>query len=174
MAILITDDGATIKVIIDGASAKYISKAGAKVHVEENNVIYTDNENNQYTWDYRQVSTPSSASADALATTVQGYLDLDASVAQQLTGNTWLEQLVEMGFGKQGYTLVTNTTAITGQTSGTYYCAVFPEDSVINLLTITGRDGNNENSEPVPANHVIYGDITAFALTSGSARLYKR
>lgn len=174
MAILITDDGNTLKVVIDGASPKYLSKSGAKVHVEGSNVVFTDNENNQYNWLYTNVSTPSNSSADDLANTIQNYLDTSADYNVQASGVTYTKQLVDMSFGTKGYVFESGLTAITGITSGTYYAVVFPETTVLNLLTITGVTGDNESGETVPANHVIYGDITAIAISSGSFRLYKK
>lgn len=175
MAILITDDGQTLKVVVHGADPKYINKEGLDVSIQGDFVILQEDAGNQYKFKYTDVSTPSSASAAALASTLQGYLDTASpSYQEQVTGNTYAKYMLDMSFGQKGYRLVTDTTAITGVTTGTYYCAVFPETSVINLLTITGNPVTNENGESVPANHVIFGDITAFALTSGSARLYKK
>ncbi len=173
MAVQITDDGATLKIVWPEGT-KYISKSGLTITVEGDYVVILDEDQVQYRYTYQEVSTPSSASAAALANTLQNYLDTNQQYADQTTGTTAAKYLLDMSFGTKGYVFESGLTAITGITSGTYYCAVFPEDTVLNLLTITGQSGDNESGETVPANHVIYGDITAIAITSGSFRLYKK
>ena len=87
------------------------------------------------------------------------------------TGNTTLDAQSKE-FGGSGFTFESGTTAITAP-AGTYYAAYFPEDTVIAAITATNSSGDTLVGETMPKESVIYGDITAITLTSGSVFLYK-
>lgn len=69
----------------------------------------------------------------------------------------------EMRAGKYGLTIETGTDAHTGKW-GMIYCTAQTNFAV---LTMPGNDGDAGTGFNWPAGSVIYGEITAFTLTSG-------
>ena len=77
---------------------------------------------------------------------------------------------LNLGFGMNGATVETGTTAITG---GNFIAIQVIEDAVFSTLTMTDYDGDALTSVTFPAGFVIYGRCTAFTLTSGKVIAYK-
>lgn len=88
------------------------------------------------------------------------------------TGNSALDTQAG-GFGLNGFVYENGTSPITA-TSGTYICAYFNADSVIASMTVSNAQNDSLAGATMKAGGVIYGDITALTLTSGSVFLYKR
>lgn len=74
MAIVITDEGATIK-IVNGTRELYVSKTGASVSSNGNSVYINAYEVDDYRIKHSEVSSPVTESASALAAILEGYLE---------------------------------------------------------------------------------------------------
>ena len=75
----------------------------------------------------------------------------------------------KQSFGQEGATFESGTTAITGE-----FCAItMVEDTVFSSLTWAELDGDTITGNTFSAGFTIYGQITAFALTSGKVLAYK-
>ena len=72
--------------------------------------------------------------------------------------------------GQRGTVTETGTTAITGD----FVAVQVLEDAVFAVFTETGGEGDAMTGFTVAAPAVIPGRITAFKLTSGKVRAYKR
>jgi hypothetical protein len=72
-------------------------------------------------------------------------------------------------FGQRGAKIVTNTSATTGE-----FCALqILEDATFSALTWPELEGALTGFA-IPAGTVIYGQITAFTLSSGKVLAYKQ
>lgn len=69
----------------------------------------------------------------------------------------------EMRSGKYGMTIENSTSVHTGRW-GLIYCTAA---TTFTTLTIAGNDGDVATGFAWPAGSMIYGEITAFTLTSG-------
>ena len=77
----------------------------------------------------------------------------------------------KQSFGQAGATFESGTTAVTGE-----FCSIFfLEDTVFTSLTWPELDGDTVASSSVvfPAGSSIFGQITAFQLSSGKVLAYK-
>jgi len=74
MAIAITDDGSTLK-IVDGTNIAYVSKDGLTISKSGDYIFIQENDGSNYKYLYTDVTTPSSASAAELAATLEGYME---------------------------------------------------------------------------------------------------
>lgn len=75
----------------------------------------------------------------------------------------------KQSFGQEGATFESGTTAISGE-----FCAIsMVEDTVFSAFTWAELDGDTITSVTFPAGFTIYGQITAFTLTSGKVLAYK-
>ena len=77
----------------------------------------------------------------------------------------------KQSFGQAGATFESGTTAVTGE-----FCSIFfLEDTVFTSLTWPELDGDTVASGSVvfPAGSSIFGQITAFQLSSGKVLAYK-
>lgn len=72
--------------------------------------------------------------------------------------------------GENGSVTETGTTAITGD----FEAIQMLEDSVFSLLTDSVGSGDAMTGFSISAGQIIYGKFTAFTLTSGKVRAYKR
>ena len=98
-----------------------------------------------------------------------------ASVIQdpnRTSRDTQIESLAnrQLVLGSLGATYENGTTAITGQFGAIQALS----NTVFALLTASDWSGDSTASLPLPAGGVIYGQFTAFTLTSGSVVAYKR
>ena len=71
--------------------------------------------------------------------------------------------------GRNGAVVETGTTAITGN----FTAITALESTVFALLTVTDWSGDSTASLPLPAGATLFGNITAFTLTSGKVVAYK-
>lgn len=74
--------------------------------------------------------------------------------------------------GKYGCVVETGTTAVTSGGSP-FFAIQMLEDTVFSLLTDTGATGDAMTGFTISAGQVIYGNFTAFTLTSGKVRAYR-
>jgi hypothetical protein len=70
--------------------------------------------------------------------------------------------------GQSGAVVETGTTAITGSFTAITALA----DTVFASLTVTGWSGDSTAGLPLPAGVTLFGQITAFTLTSGKVVAY--
>lgn len=73
--------------------------------------------------------------------------------------------------GQRGVVDETGTTAITG---GDFYALQCLTDTVFSSLTETGKSGDAITGITISAGQILFGQFTAFTLTSGAVRAYKR
>ncbi len=71
--------------------------------------------------------------------------------------------------GGNGAVYESGTTAVTGS----FYAIQAMEAAVFTSLTATNWAGDSTASLPLPSGAIIYGDFTAFQLTSGKVVAYK-
>ncbi len=72
-------------------------------------------------------------------------------------------------FGKEGFYFESGTTAVTGT-----FCAIAcVEDTVFSAITMPKASGDALTGVTFPAGFTIYGDCTAFTLTSGKVIAYE-
>lgn len=74
-----------------------------------------------------------------------------------------------LSLGQGGATLTTDTTAV----SGNFGAIQALEDSVFTSLTSENWDGSSTASLPLKAGITIFGNFTAYQLTSGKVVAYK-
>ena len=73
--------------------------------------------------------------------------------------------------GQRGVVDETGTTAITG---GDFIAIQCITDAVFSSLTETAKTGDALTGITIPAGTLLRGQFTAFTLTSGAVRAYKR
>lgn len=76
-------------------------------------------------------------------------------------------------FGQAGATVETGTTLVTAVVGKPFFAIMAVEATVFASLTATDWDGDSTAALPLPAGAVIYGQFTAFQLTSGKVIAYK-
>lgn len=79
-------------------------------------------------------------------------------------------QFTDQSFGVSGAKYESGTTAVTGN-----FCAIQAlAESVFALLTCAEWSGDSTAGLPLPAGVTIYGQFTAFTLTSGKVIAYNQ
>ena len=81
-----------------------------------------------------------------------------------------VQQLLTEQLGKNGSTKVITTAD--GSTSGDYYCAYFPVETVVQTFVAADATGESALQTTIPAGVTIFMNITTLKLTSGIAILY--
>jgi len=99
-------------------------------------------------------------------------LALASQGSSNVNRETQIEGLAnrQIALGTLGATYESGTSAIVGEFGAIQALA----DSVFSLFTATDWDGDTTASMPLPAGAVVFGQITAFTLTSGRVVAYKR
>ncbi len=80
-----------------------------------------------------------------------------------------MDRIDKQSFGEYGVVNETGTTAITGR-----FCAIqLLADTVFSVLTDASATGDVITGITITSGTILYGDFTAFTLTSGKVRAYK-
>jgi len=85
-------------------------------------------------------------------------------------GKAYGRQSAEILTGSAGCIVETGTTAVTGN----FYAIQVMNDATFSLLTDTTATGDAMTGFAIPAGMTIYGNFTAFTLTSGKVRAYTK